>query len=231
MLPVAATCSQPLEPQRCFLTHGLFQSLTHRATGHGAACGCGRCREGSSEAWAGGGVRPGLGPAPRAPVSQAASTGTRRELQLWGDYANDLSGSCFENTQMLFYRKLSWGNCCSLSVQTLFCKLQRPEFPAGLLFGSPEQCPYATGPALLWKGHMLAAHHGQPGQSMGVTSEVTHQGGYLRLLLGPRRGLADSWLAALHSPDSRLLTGSCCRPPGLPLHEVLVPLETTAPAS
>lgn len=36
VLPVAATCSWLLEPQSFFLTHGLFLSVTHRATGHRA---------------------------------------------------------------------------------------------------------------------------------------------------------------------------------------------------
>lgn len=37
MLPVAATCSWLLEPQSFCLTYGLFQNLSHRATGHRAA--------------------------------------------------------------------------------------------------------------------------------------------------------------------------------------------------
>lgn len=51
MLPVAATCSQLLELQSCFLTHRLFQSLAHGATGHRVACGCGWCQGGSGGDW------------------------------------------------------------------------------------------------------------------------------------------------------------------------------------
>lgn len=65
----------------------------------------------------------------QCPREALPRTRRRESLALGENYANDLSGSCFENTQLLVHRKLSWGNFCSLpGSDSPFYKHWKPEF-------------------------------------------------------------------------------------------------------
>lgn len=143
MLPVAATCSWLLEPQRFFLTHGLFQSLTHGAIGHRQWW----CRladvadAGEARGWPGGG---GLGPGPAqsATVSWPRTNQNQRRkcLALGRIMQITCLDPVFKNTQMLVYKSESYlGAICvpSLIQAVLSVNTGDQGFTVRLLSGSP----------------------------------------------------------------------------------------------
>lgn len=156
MLPVAATCSWLLEPQRFFLTHGLFQSLTHGATGHRQWW----CRladvadAGEARGWPGG--RGSWSRASTECYSFLARHQPEPEKEMFGsgeNYANYLSGSCLQKYPDvgLQIRKLSWGNLCSLfDSGSSFCKHWRPGFHCQASVRLSLAVPLSQRAVLLW---------------------------------------------------------------------------------
>lgn len=111
MLPGATTCSWLLETQSFFLTHGLFQSLTHRATGHRAIVvpGAqmwlmqGRLKVGLEE----GVLVQALHRMLQFPGQEPTRTRRRKSLALGRIIQITCLDPVFENTQMLVYKSES----------------------------------------------------------------------------------------------------------------------------
>lgn len=144
MLPVAATCSWLLEPQSFFLTHGLFLSVTHRATGHRAVVVPGtqmQLMQGRLKVGLEKGVLVQAQHRALQFPGQAPNRTRRRESLALGRIMQiTCLDPVFENTQMLVYKSESCleAICVPSLIQTaLSVNTGGQGFTVSLLSGSP----------------------------------------------------------------------------------------------